>query len=101
MDPASIIENSKDLGEFCVSNIPRVPDKCISSPVELGFSFTKGTSFLLERWVTDVVEYFNNKNPLIFRQYFEPTSSTYTYLLADAITKEAVLIDPVLETVDR
>ncbi|XP_030638045.1 persulfide dioxygenase ETHE1, mitochondrial [Chanos chanos] len=38
---------------------------------------------------------------VIFRQLFEPVSSTYTYLLADTETKEAVLIDPVLETVDR
>ncbi|XP_076869310.1 persulfide dioxygenase ETHE1, mitochondrial isoform X2 [Brachyhypopomus gauderio] len=38
---------------------------------------------------------------LLFRQLFESESSTYTYLLADAETKEAVLIDPVLETVDR
>jgi glyoxylase-like metal-dependent hydrolase (beta-lactamase superfamily II) len=39
--------------------------------------------------------------PLIFRQLYEPDSSTYTYLLADGDSKEAVLIDPVLETVDR
>uniref|UniRef100_A0A3B4UB40 Persulfide dioxygenase ETHE1, mitochondrial n=1 Tax=Seriola dumerili TaxID=41447 RepID=A0A3B4UB40_SERDU len=32
---------------------------------------------------------------------FESESSTYTYLLADPETKEAVLIDPVLETIDR
>ncbi|XP_061406887.1 persulfide dioxygenase ETHE1, mitochondrial [Lethenteron reissneri] len=38
---------------------------------------------------------------LIFRQLFEHVSSTYTYLLADADSREAVLIDPVLETVDR
>ncbi|XP_028985576.1 persulfide dioxygenase ETHE1, mitochondrial-like [Betta splendens] len=38
---------------------------------------------------------------LLFRQLFESESSTYTYLLADAQTKEAVLIDPVLETIDR
>lgn len=37
----------------------------------------------------------------IFRQLFEHESSTYTYLVADAETKEALLIDPVLETVDR
>jgi hypothetical protein len=37
----------------------------------------------------------------MFRQLFEKTSSTFTYLLADQVTKEAVLIDPVLETVDR
>ncbi|XP_028325683.1 persulfide dioxygenase ETHE1, mitochondrial [Gouania willdenowi] len=38
---------------------------------------------------------------LLFRQMFESESSTYTYLLADAETKDAVLIDPVLETIDR
>ncbi|XP_023683036.1 persulfide dioxygenase ETHE1, mitochondrial isoform X1 [Paramormyrops kingsleyae] len=38
---------------------------------------------------------------LIFRQLFEATSSTYTYLLGDLESREAVLIDPVLETVDR
>jgi len=38
---------------------------------------------------------------LIFRQLFEKVSSTYTYLLADAETKEAVIIDPVHETVER
>lgn len=38
---------------------------------------------------------------LIFRQLFEHVSSTYTYLLADADSREAVLIDPVLETVER
>ncbi|KAK9514180.1 hypothetical protein VZT92_027666 [Zoarces viviparus] len=38
---------------------------------------------------------------LLFRQLFELESSTYTYLLADTETKEAILIDPVLETIDR
>ncbi|XP_069559855.1 persulfide dioxygenase ETHE1, mitochondrial [Brachyistius frenatus] len=38
---------------------------------------------------------------LLFRQLFELQSSTYTYLLADTETKEAVVIDPVLETIDR
>lgn len=34
---------------------------------------------------------------MIFRQLFDGTSSTYTYLLADEATREAVLIDPVFE----
>ena len=38
---------------------------------------------------------------LIFRQLFDPPSSTYTYLLADSATHEAVLIDPVFEHVER
>jgi glyoxylase-like metal-dependent hydrolase (beta-lactamase superfamily II)/rhodanese-related sulfurtransferase len=37
----------------------------------------------------------------VFRQLFDPQSSTYTYLLADAATSEAVLIDPVFEQVPR
>lgn len=38
---------------------------------------------------------------LIFEQLFEPETSTYTYLVGDRASGEAVLIDPVLETVDR
>jgi len=37
----------------------------------------------------------------VFRQLFDKESSTYTYLLADTTSKECVLIDPVLEQVDR
>ena len=40
-------------------------------------------------------------NRIIFRQLFERESSTYTYLLGCLTTKKAILIDPVLETVDR
>jgi len=38
---------------------------------------------------------------MIFHQLFEAESSTYTYLLACEKTREAILIDPVLETVER
>jgi sulfur dioxygenase len=38
---------------------------------------------------------------LLFRQLFDTESSTYTYLLADKESKEAVLIDPVLERAAR
>src|SRR4029077_8911594 len=34
---------------------------------------------------------------LIFRQLIDPQSSTYTYLLGDSKSGEAVLIDPVFE----
>jgi len=37
---------------------------------------------------------------MIFRQFFDHTSSTYTYLLASGIGREALLIDPVLEQTD-
>ncbi len=38
---------------------------------------------------------------MIFKQLFEVDSSTYTYLIADSDSGDAVLIDPVLETVER
>ncbi|HIM53989.1 MAG TPA: MBL fold metallo-hydrolase [Gammaproteobacteria bacterium] len=38
---------------------------------------------------------------LIFRPLFEKESSTYSYLLADSITKEAIIIDAVAETQQR
>lgn len=38
---------------------------------------------------------------MLFRQLFEAETSTYTYLLADEDTREAVIIDPVRETIDR
>jgi sulfur dioxygenase len=34
---------------------------------------------------------------VIFRQLFDPASSTYTYLLGDEATRAAVIVDPVLE----
>lgn len=38
---------------------------------------------------------------MIFRQLYEPESSTYTYLLGCVDTRQAVLLDPVIETLER
>jgi glyoxylase-like metal-dependent hydrolase (beta-lactamase superfamily II) len=38
---------------------------------------------------------------MLFRQLFEPVSSAYTYLIACKETREAALIDPVLEMTER
>lgn len=38
---------------------------------------------------------------MLFRQLFDQDTWTYTYLIADTATKEAVLVDPVLEQVER
>jgi glyoxylase-like metal-dependent hydrolase (beta-lactamase superfamily II)/rhodanese-related sulfurtransferase len=38
---------------------------------------------------------------MIFRQLFDPQSSTYTYLLADTASRQALLIDPVFEQARR
>lgn len=50
------------------------------------------------------VRRYGSRSPgtdFIFRQLLEYSTYTYTYLLADRESKEAVLIDPVLQTVDR
>ena len=38
---------------------------------------------------------------MIFRQLFDPQSSTYTYLLADETSRQGLLIDPVFEQARR
>ncbi|MEO7496556.1 MAG: MBL fold metallo-hydrolase [Massilia sp.] len=38
---------------------------------------------------------------MIFRQLFEPLSSTYTYLLGDEHNGQAILIDPVVSAMER
>jgi glyoxylase-like metal-dependent hydrolase (beta-lactamase superfamily II) len=38
---------------------------------------------------------------MIFRQLFEPLSSTYTYLLGDERTGQAILVDPVISSMER
>jgi len=38
---------------------------------------------------------------LVFRQLFDPQSATYTYLLADGASREALLVDPVFEQARR
>lgn len=41
------------------------------------------------------------KNNLIFKPMFENESSTWTYLIADKTTRDAIIIDAVKETFDR
>ncbi|MFO0349993.1 MAG: rhodanese-like domain-containing protein [Alphaproteobacteria bacterium] len=38
---------------------------------------------------------------MIFRQLFDPVSSTYTYVLGDEASRQAVIIDPVFDQVHR
>ncbi len=38
---------------------------------------------------------------MIFRQLFDTESSTYTYLVADPLSRQAALIDPVIEQTER
>jgi len=59
----------------------------------------------LKMWVTTIIQNVSSAqrrvNNLIFRQLFDKESSTYSYLLADQISKDAILIEPVLDTVER
>ena len=53
----------------------------------------------LARFVSDSLR---AREGIIFRQLFDTSgSSTYTYVLGDPVSKEAVLIDPVKEMVER
>jgi len=38
---------------------------------------------------------------IVFRQLFDPQSSTYTYVVADARSAQALVIDPVFEQARR
>src|SRR4026207_1919219 len=44
---------------------------------------------------------WHRRRTMIFRQLFDSVSGTYTYLLASRTGGEALIIDPVLEKVDR
>jgi len=58
--------------------------------------------WLLARLPTqDAIEVKEPYQDLTFCQLFDPISSTFTYLLGSQASKEAVLIDPVLEHMDR
>ena len=38
---------------------------------------------------------------MIFKQFFDDTSSTYTYLISSGNGREALIIDPVIENTDE
>ncbi|KAG8229901.1 hypothetical protein J437_LFUL009765 [Ladona fulva] len=56
------------------------------------------TSLFLRKMMTRAPQFTSN---FFFRQLFDRESCTYTYLLADVQSKEAVIIDPVLELAER
>jgi len=51
--------------------------------------------------IGDILSQATPQSTLLFRQFFAPETSSYTYLIADRITGEAVQVDPVLEQVER
>ncbi|CAM9916363.1 unnamed protein product, partial [Hapterophycus canaliculatus] len=65
----------------------------------LGLKFL--TTPAMVEWVSACVDSRFPKGGLIFRQLFEKESSTFTYVLGDAETKEAIIIDPVDTMAER
>jgi len=53
---------------------------------------------VLKRMASSII---TANTPFIFRQWFDRESCTYTYLLGDPDTKEAVIIDPVIQLAER
>eukprot|EP00903_Cladosiphon_okamuranus_P015911 g14696.t1 len=76
-----------------------------SAQQTLDWAKALGLKFLtmppMVEWVSACVDAHRSKPGLIFRQLFEKESSTFTYILADADTKEAIIIDPVDVTAER
>lgn len=64
--------------------------KSSSAPLATRYRIATFTSMVTPKLIPFSEDFF-------FRQLFDTKSSTYTYLLADTETKEAVLIDPVVE----
>ncbi len=77
----------------------KTTEQVLTDAAANNFSYT-GTPIMTD-FVTNIISSLGGKNKLIVRQFFEKESSTYTYLLFDSVTKDGVLIDPVLETVER
>lgn len=70
--------------------------------IDLGHPlFGEGILHSIKRFKDISIKGEEMNKEIIFHQLFEAESSTYTYIIADKKTKEAAIIDPVLETVDR
>lgn len=83
LDPVTLLEGKKGYPS-CKSCLEK---KCKQAQK---IKFTRKMSALAGR-----------DNDYIFRQLLEYTTFTYTYILADPESKEAIIIDPVIEMVNR
>ncbi|CAI5662105.1 unnamed protein product [Oreochromis niloticus] len=101
----SVISRVKPVQRALASTLRlRTNTECLSYAAAQSKRFCPGLSTGAQPlWVTSrsYCARMATTDGLLFRQLFEVESCTYTYLLADTDTKEAVIIDPVLETIDR
>ncbi|WP_416668941.1 FAD/NAD(P)-binding protein [Egbenema bharatensis] len=58
-------------------------------------------SVSIQEEIPQPISITSSDNSFIFRQLFDRESCTYTYLIADARSRRALLVDPVLEQVER
>ncbi|XP_061185363.1 persulfide dioxygenase ETHE1, mitochondrial-like [Saccostrea echinata] len=88
---------------LALSAARKLHTSCKNSRAELPFlSNNYVFSKVLHRQFPRKMSGFSGKDKdYVFRQLLEYKSFTYTYLLADPDTKEAILIDPVIDTVAR
>jgi len=87
--------------DFVDNHLAEDVDAYLAAAAAKGLTFAGSPPFAL--FFKTVVEWHRSAppTPLVVRQLFEKTSSTYTYLLIDEESKECVLIDPVLECAER
>ena len=87
--------------DFVTNHLNEDLDAFLATSKAQGLTFVDSEPMVL--WLKTVVEWKrkSGSRPLVLRQLFEKTSSTYTYLLYDDVTKEGILIDPVKETAQR
>ncbi len=81
--------------------VPEIRVQALALVQELLKSLTPKPYTATVDWLTNNLLSELPKPMMLFRQLFDPESSTYTYLIADPETKEAILVDSVLEQVER
>merc|ERR1712183_468192 len=83
------------MGQFQTTSM-----RCLSLPVRLRARALYQRQFS-PLYLANIKLMSSMSSNYMFRQLFDRDSCTYTYLLADTLTKEAVLIDPVIELSER
>lgn len=81
--------------------VPEIRLEAASLAIELLKSLNPKAYAVQKDWFTENPLRAMHKTQMLFRQLFDKESSTYTYLIADLYTSAAILVDPVLEQVER
>ena len=93
---ASYINSEKNNSDLLTSRFSSLPKP---SPAVIN-GRTPLSAFVVARSASTMTTP-GTSSGLLFRQMFDKESWTYTYVLADEDTREAVIIDPVIDQVER